>query len=105
MFPHSIGLSGNQRSSAGRGPLTLDFLYLSDVWLRNSSENRVNNINILEAYHEIRWNLDFWAVVPPAGVRKTGCILHSYIQRACRTREVCMQGLGLRQDPGPSTIT
>src|SRR5215510_9191785 len=44
-------------ASAGRDPLTLDFLYLSDVWLRNSSENRVNNINILEAYHEIRWNL------------------------------------------------
>jgi hypothetical protein len=37
--------------------LTLDFLYLSDGWLRNSSENRANNINALEVYHEIRGNL------------------------------------------------
>jgi hypothetical protein len=44
-------------ASAGGGNLTLDFLYLSDGWRRNSSENRVNNINILEVYHEIRWNL------------------------------------------------
>jgi len=36
-----------------------DFLFLSDVWLRNSSANRVNNINSLEVYHEIRWNLIF----------------------------------------------
>jgi hypothetical protein len=44
-------------ASAGGGNLTLDFLYLSDGWLRNSSENRANNINTLEAYHEIRGNL------------------------------------------------
>jgi hypothetical protein len=45
-------------ASAGGGNLTLDFLYLSDGWRRNSSENRVNNINILEVYHEIRLNLN-----------------------------------------------
>ena len=39
--------------------MTLDFLYLSDGWQRNSSENRVNNINMLEVYHEIRLNLKF----------------------------------------------
>jgi hypothetical protein len=44
-------------ASTGRGNLTLDFLYLSDGWLRDSSENRVNNINILEVYHKIRGNL------------------------------------------------
>ena len=37
--------------------LALDFLYLSDALLRSSSENRVNNINTLEIYHEIRGNL------------------------------------------------
>src|SRR5262249_32746426 len=45
-------------ASAGRGTLTRALLYLSDGWLRHASENRVNNINILEVYHEIRWNLD-----------------------------------------------
>ena len=44
-------------ASAGGGNLTLDLLYLSDGWLRHSSENRANNINTIEAYHEIRGNL------------------------------------------------
>src|SRR5215467_476742 len=57
--PHSIGFSGNQRASAGRGKLTLDFLYPSDNWLRTSSENLPNNINMIEVYHEIRGNLEF----------------------------------------------
>jgi hypothetical protein len=39
--------------------LTLDFLYLFDAWPRNLSENRVNDINTLEVYHEIRGDLDF----------------------------------------------
>jgi hypothetical protein len=46
-------------ASVGRSNLTLDFLYLSAGWLRNSSENRVNDIKMLEVYHEIRGNLDF----------------------------------------------
>jgi hypothetical protein len=40
--------------------LALDFLYLSDGWLRNSSENCINNIKTLEVYHEIRGNLHFF---------------------------------------------
>ena len=55
---HSIGLSGNQRSLDWQGSLTLDFLYLSDGWLRYSSENCVKNINMLEIYHKIRGNLE-----------------------------------------------
>ena len=43
--------------STGRGNLTLDSLYLSDGRLCNPSENRVNNINMLEVYHKIRGNL------------------------------------------------
>jgi len=39
--------------------LTLDLLYPSDGWLRNSLENRLNNINRLEVYHEIRGNVIF----------------------------------------------
>ena len=61
-IPHSIGLSGNQRSLDWQGNLTLDSLYLSDGRLCNSSENRVNNINVLEFYHEIRGNLAFSAM-------------------------------------------
>ena len=34
-------------------------LYPSDGWLRNSLENRLNNINRLEVYHEIRGNAEF----------------------------------------------
>ena len=45
-------------ASAGRGNSTLDFLYLSDGWLCRSSENRVNDFNVLEVYHAIRGNLD-----------------------------------------------
>ena len=44
-------------ASAGRGNSTLDFLYLSDGWLCRSSENRVNDFNVLEVYHAIRGNL------------------------------------------------
>jgi hypothetical protein len=43
--------------STGRGNLTLDSLYLSDGRLCNPSENRVNNINMLEVYHKIRGNV------------------------------------------------
>src|SRR5215471_17425434 len=61
----------------------------------------------VEGFMDELWEFQsvFQAVVPPACVRKTGCVLHRYIQRACRTRAMCMQGLGVRQDPGPSTIT
>jgi len=38
--------------------LTLDFLDLSDGRPCNQSENRVNNINMLEVYHEIRGGLE-----------------------------------------------
>ena len=37
--------------------MTLDALYLFDGRACRSSENRVSNINMLEIYHEIRWNL------------------------------------------------
>jgi hypothetical protein len=47
-------------ASTGRGNLTPDSRYLSDGRLCNSSENRVNNINMLEVYHEIRGNLGFF---------------------------------------------
>ena len=59
----SIGLSGTRGASAGRGNLTLDLLHLSESSLRTLSENRVNNINTLEAYHEIRGNLQFFGPV------------------------------------------
>ena len=39
--------------------MTLDSLYLSEGRLCHASENRVNNINMLEVYHAIRGNLDF----------------------------------------------
>jgi hypothetical protein len=35
-----------------------DSLYLSDGRLCHSSENPVNNINMVEVYHEIRGNLE-----------------------------------------------
>jgi len=34
-------------------------LYLFAGWLRHSSENRINNINMLEVYHIIRGNVKF----------------------------------------------
>ena len=48
-----------RRASTGRGNVTLDLLYLSDGRLCDSSENSVNNSNMLEVYHEIRGNLVF----------------------------------------------
>src|SRR5262249_52445120 len=74
--PHSIGFSGNQRASAGRGKLTLDFLYPSDSWLRNSSENLPNNINMLEVYHAIRGNLVFSQAQHTTGVCCGGVLNH-----------------------------
>src|SRR5215510_11751128 len=65
-FSHSIGLSGNQWSLGWQGTLTPDFLYLSDVWLRNLSENCANKINTLEVYHEIRWNLTISICLEPS---------------------------------------
>jgi len=49
--------------------LTLDLLYQSDGWLRNSSKNRLNKISMLEVYHEIRGNLQN-SQVGPAGDEK-----------------------------------
>src|SRR5262245_46509438 len=56
-FTAHADLVVTRRASTGRSNLTLDFLYLSDGRPCNSSENRVNNINMLEVYHEIRGNL------------------------------------------------
>src|SRR5262249_20304543 len=64
-----------RRASTGMGNLTLDFLYLSDGRPCNSSENRVNNINMLEIYHEIRGNLEKlteWTLSDPRGASSVG---------------------------------
>jgi hypothetical protein len=49
---------GSRGASTGQGTLTLDALYLSAGWLRNASENRINNINMVEVYHAILGNLE-----------------------------------------------
>ena len=74
----------------GRGNLTLDSLYLSDGRLYHLSEKRVNNINMLAVYYEIRGKRSCTSslrVIPPpstsgkmashhTSMRGTGMIAH-----------------------------